>query len=127
MYASMAGTLLIQADHLKRPLVSVIVTSYNYAGFIETCLRSVLEQTYARFECVIVDDASTDDSVALVEGFVGRHGGSQFRLVRHTENQGQMAAFQTGLEHTSGRFVVFVDADDVLLPHFVETHVTAHL
>ncbi len=122
-----AGSRLIQADHLKRPLVTVIVTSFNYGRYIETCLCSVLEQTYREFECVIVDDVSSDDSVEVVERFVGRNPGGRFRLVRHAENQGQMAAFQTGLRKTSGRFVVFVDADDVLFPHFLETHVTAHL
>lgn len=118
---------LVQDDHLKRPLVSVIVTCFNYADYIETCLRSVREQTYGEFECVIVDDISTDSSVEVVERFIGADASSRFRLVRHTENQGQMAALQTGLQHTRGRFVVFVDADDMLLPHFLEVHVAAHL
>ena len=107
--------------------VSVIVTSFNYAGYIETCLGSVAAQTYDEFECVIVDDASTDRSVDIIKRFIDQHPGGRFRLVRHGENQGQMAGFQTGLQHTRGRFVVFVDADDVLLPHFLETHVVAHL
>ena len=117
----------MQAEPLKRPLVSVIVTSFNYGAYIEGCLRSVAAQTYAELECVVVDDVSTDASVGLIERFIAAHGGERFRLVRHTENQGQMAAFQTGLAHTRGRFVVFLDADDFLLPHFVDTHVRAHL
>jgi glycosyltransferase involved in cell wall biosynthesis/MoaA/NifB/PqqE/SkfB family radical SAM enzyme len=120
-------TRLIQHDHLKRPLVSIIVTCFNYADYIETCLRSVREQTYDAFECVIVDDVSTDSSVEVVERFIRADAGARFHLVRHTQNQGQMAAFQTGLQHAHGRFVVFVDADDMLLPHFLETHVAAHL
>ena len=100
----------------------------NYTQFIEPCLGSIAAQSYRHFECVVVDDASTDTSVSIIENFITRdlaHG--QFRLVRHTENQGQMAAFQTGLQHTTGGFVVFVDADDVLLSDFLETHLKAHL
>lgn len=119
---------VIQTNQLKSPLVSVIVTSFNYARYIETCLQSIAGQTYTELECVIVDDVSKDDSVKTIEFFINsNHESDRFRLVRHEENQGQMAAFQTGLAHTSGRFVVFVDADDFLLPDFIETHLKAHL
>lgn len=119
---------VIQTDQLKSPLVSVIVTSFNYARYIETCLQSIADQTYTEFECVIVDDVSKDTSVKIIERFINSSlESSRFRLVRHEENQGQMAALQTGLQHTSGRFVVFVDADDLLLPDFIETHLKAHL
>ncbi|WKZ20384.1 MAG: glycosyltransferase [Candidatus Jettenia sp. CY-1] len=119
---------VIQTDQIKSPLISIIVTNFNYARYIETCLRSIADQTYTKFECVIVDDVSQDNSVKIIERFIDNNQVSdRFRLVQHGENQGQMAAFQTGLEHTSGRFVVFVDADDLLLPDFIETHLKAHL
>lgn len=119
---------VIQTNQLKRPLVSVIVTSFNYARYIEACLQSIADQTYTELECVIVDDVSKDTSVTIIERFINSdRAPDRFCLVRHEENQGQMAAFQTGLAHTSGRFVVFVDADDFLLPDFIETHLNAHL
>lgn len=119
---------VIQTDQIKSPLVSIIVTNFNYARYIETCLQSIADQTYTKLECVIVDDVSQDNSVKIIERFIDSNQASdRFRLVQHGENQGQMAAFQTGLEHTSGRFVVFVDADDLLLPDFIETHLKAHL
>lgn len=118
----------IKTDRLKSPLVSVIVTNFNYERYIEACLQSIADQTYTNFECVIVDDVSQDNSVKIIERFINNdYESGLFRLVRHVENQGQMAAFQTGLEHTSGRFVVFVDADDLLLPDFIESHIKAHL
>jgi glycosyltransferase involved in cell wall biosynthesis len=116
------------SGHVKHPVVSVVVTNYNYAAYIEACLASIAAQTYRHFQCVVVDDASTDRSVEAIERFVvGDVAAGQFRLVRHTDNEGQMVAFQTGLQHTDGSFVVFVDADDLLFPDFLETHLKAHL
>ena len=118
----------LDGAQVRPPVVSVIVTSFNYGAYVEACLASIAAQTYRHFECVVIDDASTDESVEVVERFIASakaNGG--FRLVRHSENKGQMAAFQTGLLHTSGSFVVFVDADDLLFPDFIETHVKAHL
>jgi glycosyltransferase involved in cell wall biosynthesis len=130
-FHSMAEARLVyalDAGHVSPPVVSVIVTSFNYGKYIEACLASIATQTYRHFECVIVDDASTDDSIEVVESFIARQRrDGEFRLVRHADNQGQMAAFQTGLQHTTGSFVVFVDADDLLFPDFIETHVKAHL
>lgn len=113
---------------LEWPLVSVIITCYNYARYIGACLDSVRRQDYSRFECIVVDDASTDGSAELVEAYLRNHQlASQFQLVRRPVNGGQLAAFRTGLEHSQGRFIVFLDADDLLLEGFVSAHVDAHL
>ena len=56
---------VFDSTQVKPPLVSVIVTSFNYAPYIEACLSSIGRQTYPHFECVVVDDASTDDSVEM--------------------------------------------------------------
>ncbi|MEN8133511.1 MAG: glycosyltransferase family A protein [Pseudomonadota bacterium] len=123
-----ALTYLFPQEMLKPPSVSIVVTNHNYARYLPACLRSIAQQTYSRFECVIVDDVSTDDSVDEVRRFLAtKASGGRFRLIEHEENRGQMAGFKTGLENTSGTFVVFVDSDDVLLPDFIETHLKAHL
>lgn len=120
------------ADHLQSagvemPLVTVVVTNYNYERFILACLESIARQSYENFKCVIVDDASSDDSVAVIEKFISpKSTGSRFELVRHEENKGQMAGFMTGLSHAEGPFLVYVDADDMLKDDFVEAHVRAH-
>ncbi len=115
-------------EHFRFPEVAVIVSCYNYADYIGRCLDSILKQTYTNFKCVIVDDCSLDRSVEVVEGFIKSHNlEGRFQLIRHDENGGQMEAFKTGLKHTEGIFVVFVDADDQLFEDFLWTHVKAHL
>ena len=119
---------VFDSAQVKPPLVSVIVTSFNYVPYIEACLSSIAAQSYRHFECIVVDDASTDGSVEVIDRFIHSDlAAGKFRLHRHSENEGQMAAFQTGLQHRDGTFVVFVDADDLLFPDFLETHLKAHL
>lgn len=113
---------------IELPLVTVIVTSFNYAPYLPECLRSVARQTWARWECVIVDDCSTDSSPAIIKKFVAsKEAAGRFRFVAHTSNQGQMEGFKTGLAQAKGVFCVLLDADDVLLEDFLETHLRAHL
>ena len=113
---------------VKTPRVSIVVTSYNYASYVEACLDSIAAQSVADIECLVVDDASTDNSCEIIERFIaGDAAAGRFRLRAQQQNAGQMAGFTTGLAETSGEMVVFVDADDLLLPDFVETHLKAHL
>ena len=110
------------------PMVTVIVTSFNYGKYIVRCLSSVARQTYPRFKCIVVDDCSNDDSVALIEKFVSSaesHG--RFSLVKQERNGGQMGAIKAGLQDAEGDFVVMVDAHDILFDNFLEAHVKAHL
>jgi glycosyltransferase involved in cell wall biosynthesis len=113
------------AGNLTLPLVSVIITNYNYAQFLLDAVASVEAQTYPYIECIIVDDASTDESGAVLDGIEWREGA--IKVIRHETNGGQTAAFRTGLAASSGEYVVFLDADDVLLSSFVETHIFVHL
>jgi len=113
---------------MQNPKVSFIVTSYNYEAYIVECLRSVERQTYDHWECIIVDDVSTDNTVDCVKQFVEQSDNKdKFEVLCKTENSGQMEAFRDGLKLASGSFVVMLDADDVLLDDFLEAHMTAHL
>lgn len=115
-------------DFIEAPLVSIIVTNYNYEQFVCDCLSAIGNQTYRKFECIIVDDCSTDNSTAVVKDFLGKTDDREnFSLVECEINGGQMNAFLKGIESAKGSFVVFVDADDYLFPDFVETHLKAHL
>lgn len=110
------------------PFVTVVVTVFNYERYVVDCLRSIAAQTYQDFNCIIVDDCSSDQSTAAVERFIEEQRlGERFCLIRHDINRGQMAGFKTGCEHAKGEFVVYVDADDVLLPDFLVKHLTVHL
>lgn len=113
---------------LRRPTVSVIVTNYNYERFIGDCLASILAQTVQPDEVIVVDDRSTDGSIAAIEKFIAENEGTgHFEIHQPDENGGQMNAFYEGFQRSSGAFVVFVDADDWLFPDFIETHLAAHL
>jgi glycosyltransferase involved in cell wall biosynthesis len=107
------------------PLVSVVVTNFNYAHFLEEAVASVLAQSYPNVECIVVDDASTDDSRSVLSAIARRE--PSVKVVRHETNCGQSAAFRTGYAASAGEYVVFLDADDLLLPLFVETHIFVHL
>lgn len=113
---------------ISPPFVTVVVTLYNYERYLVDCLASIAAQDYPHFRCIIVDDVSTDSSVERVQSFIAERGlQDRFRLVRHEKNQGQLAAFRTGLGHASGEFLAFVDADDVWRPDFLSRHIEAHL
>lgn len=97
------------------PLITIVVPLYNEARFIQPCLVSVQQQSYPQFECLIVNDASTDDSPRLAQPFIDQD--NRFRLIPHAENQGLSATRNTGLRQAKGRYITFLDADDFLLPH----------
>ncbi|MBI5110846.1 MAG: glycosyltransferase family 2 protein [Rhodovulum sp.] len=107
------------------PRVSVVVTSYNYAGYLREAVASVRAQTYEPIECIVVDDASTDGSDAVLDTIAAEW--PDIRVIRHPENRGQTAACLTGLAASRGHYVVFLDSDDALCPDFVATHVYVHL
>ncbi|ACB93684.1 glycosyltransferase family 2 protein [Beijerinckia indica] len=112
-------------DQFDQPLVSIIISNYNYASYLERCVDSVLSQTYDLIECIIVDDKSTDDSANTLNRIQAAH--KNITIIRRAENGGQSAAALDGLKQASGSYVIFLDADDVLLPHAVACHVYAHV
>lgn len=109
------------------PLVSVIVAAHNYGRFLSSCLSSIARQTYTKFECVVVDDCSTDDTSEVADGLTEAFKHRRYVVVRNRTNMGQLASQSTGLMHAQGAFVVFVDADDILAPTFIERHLFAQL
>ena len=118
----------IEKMNLHYPFVTVIITNYNYSKYIVSCMDSVDNQTYPHYKCIIVDDASTDNSVEIIQEYIKHHESSRaFHLIKMSVNGGQMAAFKKGLEAAEGIFVVYVDADDLLMPDFIATHVNHHL
>ena len=107
------------------PKVTVIVTCYNDAAYVEDCLRSVREQTLPEFECIVVDDASTDESVSIANTFATSD--SRFVVVSHETNSGPSAARNTGLARASAPFICFLDSDDMLLRQSLEQRLYSYL
>jgi len=105
------------------PLLSAIVPSYNYARFVGRAVESCLAQTLADIEVVVVDDASTDESPALLAERFGRE--PRVRLELAKENRGISGNFNRGLRAATGRYVGFCCADDEWLPEHAATLVAA--
>lgn len=111
----------------KLPRISVVVTCYNCRDYIGDAIRSVAAQTLRDFDCVIVDDASTDDSAAVVQQTLDELADPRFRLIRLEKNVGQTGATRRGLAETRATFVCFLDSDDLWNDDFLERHLAAHL
>ena len=109
----------------KLPLVSIIVVNYNYGRFLSDAVRSAFGQSYPEIECVVVDNASTDESPRVIEELQRDH--PQMVVIRRASNDGQTPASLDGLARSTGDYVIFLDADDYLLPQCVETHIFVHL
>lgn len=111
----------------KLPKISVVVTCYNCRDYIGDAIRSVARQTLRDFECVVVDDASTDDSAAIVGQLLTELADPRFSLIRLDKNVGQTGATRRGLAATKATFVCFLDSDDLWNDDFLERHLAAHL
>ena len=98
----------------SRPLITVAVAMYQSEDTIEACLRSVYDQGVSDIEVVIVNDDSTDQSVDVAKSV--EPGAIPVRVVSHETNQGLGPARNTGIAEAKGRYIVFLDSDDELLP-----------
>jgi len=95
----------------QEPLVSIIIDNYNYEKFLAEAIDSALNQTYPKIEVIVVDDGSTDNSRQLIASY------GQRIIPVLKDNGGQASAFNAGFDHSHGEVVIFLDADDILLPH----------
>jgi len=112
---------------LRAPLVTIVILNYNYAEFVGHCIRSVDQQDYPDIQCIVLDCASTDGSLPVIEAALRHAKRPIFQLLRRGANHGQVMNYLSALDDIQGAFVAFVDADDFLFPEFVSTHVKAHL
>ncbi|MFZ2714671.1 MAG: glycosyltransferase family 2 protein [Streptococcus suis] len=98
-------------------LVSIIVPAYNVEKYIEKCLSSILKQTYTNIEVIVVDDGSTDNTGQLLDNISQKD--SRVCVV-HKKNAGVSAARNSGIEISTGEYLVFVDGDDYIASDYVE-------
>lgn len=97
--------------------ISIVVPFYNVQAYVAKCLSSIQAQTFSDWECICVDDGSSDESPSIVEGLVAKD--ARFRLIQQN-NGGPGAARNTGLEAARGEYFTFVDADDLVHPEMLE-------
>ena len=99
------------------PKISVIVPVYNVEKYIHRCVDSILGQTYSDFELILVDDGSPDNCGRLCDAYAEKH---SCISVIHQENQGQAAARNHAMSQAIGRWICFVDSDDLIHPQMLE-------
>ncbi|MBC8236201.1 glycosyltransferase family 2 protein [bacterium] len=98
--------------------LSVTMPNYNHAHYIGEAIESILSQSFRPLEVIVVDDGSTDNSVAIIEQFARRD--PTVRLLQNEQNMGSIFSVNRALEHASGDYVCFQSADDKVLPGFFE-------
>lgn len=104
-----------------RPLVTVIIPSFNHSQYILTAIESVLGQDYKNFELIIVDDGSTDGTRDLLRS---RSFGSHVSLILNEQNRGQSAALNQALEIARGEYICLLPSDDWYLPKKLSSQIT---
>jgi glycosyltransferase involved in cell wall biosynthesis len=105
------------------PLVSVLVTVYNRERYLESCLHSILSSTWQDFEVIVVDDGSTDGSVAIGEAYAA--GESRIRFHRNDKNLGDYPNRMRAAELAKGKYLKYVDSDDLIYRHSLAIMVEA--
>ncbi|MHC0439595.1 glycosyltransferase family 2 protein [Flavobacterium sp. 3-210] len=102
-------------------LVSIIVPTYNTEKFIRLTIESVQNQTYKNWEMILADDASTDKTVAIIEEFAQKD--SRIKLFKSLENRGNGFARNNALEKATGKYIAYLDADDLWFPEKLEKQI----
>ena len=110
---------------MMNPLVSIIIPTYNRQILAERAVISVLSQTYKNIECIVVDDCSTDDTVAQLNELTLKD--NRLSVISHTNNRHVSAARNTGLAAANGELIAFLDDDDAWLPNKLDKQVACIL
>ncbi len=103
---------------ILNPEISVVIPIYNTEIYISECLESVINQTFKNIEIICIDDCTNDKSVKIVEKYMNTD--ERIKLVRHSENLGLAESRNTGINHSSGKYIFFLDSDDYILPDILE-------
>jgi glycosyltransferase involved in cell wall biosynthesis len=99
--------------HSNQPLISVIVPCYNYARYLKDLIGSLTSQSYTKWECILVDDGSVDDTIGIANSY--SNSDKRIKLITQ-KNSGAASARNNGLKNARGQFIQFIDADDMIGP-----------
>jgi glycosyltransferase involved in cell wall biosynthesis len=106
---------------MQNPLVSIITPCYNSEKYIQETVQSVQNQTYKNWQMIIVDDASTDKTIAIIEKIAGLD--SRIKVVKLGKNSGTGIARNSALDFANGKYISFLDADDLWKPEKLEIQI----
>lgn len=107
-------------SNMKQPKVSIIIPCYNSEAFLAETLQSCINQQYPNTEIIVVDDGSTDGSLQIARQWEGLY--DQIH-VYHQANSGACRARNLGFEKSSGKYIMYLDADDIINPSYLEEHI----
>jgi GT2 family glycosyltransferase len=107
---------------LEIPLLSIVIPAYNVAPYVKSAVASALDQTMSRIEVIVVNDGSTDTTRAVLRDLEEQRRDSRLVVVDQ-QNGGLSVARNTGMKHCSGRYIGFLDADDLWHPQKAEKHI----
>ncbi len=107
------------------PLVSIITPTFNSQDFLAQTIDSILDQSYKNWELILIDDASTDNTVNLIKDYISKH--SNISLIQNNTNQGAGVSRNKGINAAKGDFIAFLDADDLWLPNKLEVQINLML
>jgi teichuronic acid biosynthesis glycosyltransferase TuaG len=102
-------------------LVSIITPTYNSAKYISETIQSVQNQTHQNWEMIIVDDGSTDHTISIVEGF--KKSETRIHLIKQNKNVGPAITRNKGIEFAKGKYLTFLDADDIWFSDFIQNSI----
>ena len=105
----------------EKHLISIISPSYNSSDFIEETINSISAQTYQNWELIVVDDCSKDNTVSILKKLSKND--SRIKIFTNTTNKGAAISRNIGLENASGRFIAFIDSDDLWYPQKLEIQI----
>jgi teichuronic acid biosynthesis glycosyltransferase TuaG len=101
-------------------LISIIVPVYNVEKYIEETISCVTAQTCKDWELLLVEDCGTDGTLEVIKRYMDNNGDARIRLIRQTTNQGAARARNRGLQEARGRYIAYLDADDLWVPEKLE-------
>ena len=102
-------------------LVSIVTPTFNSAKYIAETIQSVQKQTYQNWEMILVDDCSTDNTINLIKDFITKD--KRIQLYQLESNSGPAVARNKGIENVSGKYMTFLDADDIWFEDFIENSI----
>ena len=104
--------------------ISIITPCYNSSKTIYKTLDSISKQSFKDFEAIIIDDFSTDNTLEIINSFVSKD--NRFKAYKMDKNSGVVKARNHGIKHSKGRFIAFLDSDDIWKPQFLELSLQTH-